>query len=171
MFDCLTNCKERWQPKPRQLGKREPRSKNNHSSNQLHMASDCHVLHTSDCPSCQILQKIRWSLLRVSRRRAERWRRPPTSSQSRQQLFNLGQYYLSPSTSSQKNIFNGIITEFSAALQLWAERSRWSLSPIHLCQHHHCDIILEVLITQVPSDTDSDFSREELHHYLPSSPR
>ena len=169
MFDCLTNCKERWQPKPRQLGKREPRSKNNHSSNQLNMASDCHVLHISGCPSCQILQKIRWSLLRVSRRRAERWRRPPTSSQSRQQLFNLGHHY--HHQHHHRNIVNGIITEFSAALQLWAERSRWSLSLIHLYRHHHCDIILEVLITQVPSDTDSDFSREELHHHLPSSSR
>ena len=32
---------------------------NNHSSNQLNMASDCHVLHITDCPSCQVLQKIR----------------------------------------------------------------------------------------------------------------
>ena len=151
MFDCLTNCKERWQPKPRQLGKREPRSKNNHSSNQLNMASDCHVLHISGCPSCQILQKIRWSLLRVSRRRAERWRRPPTSSQSRQQLFNLGQYY-----HHQHHHKKTSLTASSQSL-------------IHLYRHHHCDIILEVLITQVPSDTDSDFSREELHHHLPSS--
>ena len=106
-FDCLKNCRERWQPKPRQLGKREPRSKNNHSSNQLDMASDCHVLHLSDCPCCQILQKIRWSLLRVSRRRAGRWRRPPTSSQSPQQLYNLGQYFHHQHHwSRQTNIFN-----------------------------------------------------------------